>query len=167
MSNRPEIQQLDASAKQAELRRLAVAAGFNDPWFLDQICRHPGPSRQAHPPKLSVLSDREWQVLGPHLPVNVRSARGLDPRVVMDALLWRVRHQTKRWRGLPGLLGDADLLRQRASRWTAGGVLSELFGALDGLDLSAERRAELAALARETRRAEGKLAERKAMRGQR
>lgn len=164
MSNLPQTQQLDASAKQAELRRLAVAAGFTDPAFLDQICRHPAPNDQSHVLRFSRINDREWQAISAHLPPNVLAARGAPPRDVVDALLWRSRFSSSRWRGLPAEFGDADLLRQRAARWARAGVLKGLFSVLGSLHVSPERRSELAALARVFGAAEAKLMAREAVR---
>lgn len=76
------------------------------------------------------LTDREWVLLEPLLPLNaVQGARWNDHRTVINGVLFRTRTSCA-WRDLPACYGKWKTVYNRHRRWSLDGTWERI---LDGL----------------------------------
>ena len=77
------------------------------------------------------LSDERWAVLEPLLPDRspVRGGRWMDHRLVVDAVMWRVRAGAP-WRDLPRAYGNWKTIYNRHRRWSGDGTWRAVLDAL-------------------------------------
>ena len=81
-----------------------------------------------------LLSDRDWEILGPLLPPERgRACRpSHDNRRYLEGMLWIARSGAP-WRMLPEKYGKWNSVYQRFRRWTDQGVMDLLFEVLPTL----------------------------------
>ncbi len=80
-----------------------------------------------------VISDRSWALIAPLVPGTVRD-RGVtakDTRLLLEAVLWRVRVGGP-WRDLPPGFGEWNSVFRRFRRWAERGVFQRIFEAVSG-----------------------------------
>jgi transposase len=94
------------------------------------------------------LTDDQWEVLKPSIPVPPRRADGRgrrwhDPRAVLNGMLWILRSGAH-WKDLPPRYPPSQTCHRRFHLWVRSGVLDHLLRPLatalherGGLDLSA------------------------------
>ena len=100
-----------------------------------------------------VISDRSWAIIEPLVPGSVRDSgvTARDTRLVLEAVLWRVRVGGP-WRDLPPGFGAWNRVFRRFRRWAQGGVFQRIFEAvsedpdfeyalIDGTIISAHQKA--------------------------
>lgn len=75
------------------------------------------------------LSDEEWAVIKPLLPVQGRGAKRGDDRKVLNGIFYILRTGAP-WRDLPGRYGSPTTVYNRYVRWGRKGVWKEVFDAL-------------------------------------
>ena len=73
------------------------------------------------------LSEQEWKIVEPH--TLGRLSRGLDNRLLVKAVLYRVRTGIS-WRDLPERFGPWNTAARRFRRWAPAGVWEALFRAV-------------------------------------
>ena len=80
-----------------------------------------------------VLSDEQWERVGPLLPGKKgdRGRSGKDNRRFLEAVLWIVRTGSP-WRDLPESFGNWFSVWKRFRRWALKGVFERIFAALSG-----------------------------------
>ncbi len=80
-----------------------------------------------------VLSDEQWERVGPLLPGKTgdRGRSGKDNRRFLEAVLWMVRTGSP-WRDLPENFGNWSSVWKRFRRWALKGVFERIFAALSG-----------------------------------
>jgi hypothetical protein len=98
------------------------------------------------------LSDEEFGILRPYLPREPLQRGCIANKQVLDALIWASR--TRRAASqVPVQYGTREAFRKRSERWGVSGVWADVLCALNTLNLTDDRRAELRAIAeREDRR---------------
>jgi transposase len=79
------------------------------------------------------LSDAQWAVIGPLLPVNQAGARRTDDRRVISGIV-HVLKAGCRWQDCPPCYGPATTVYNRFHRWSARGLWQRLFEAVVRLD---------------------------------
>ncbi len=81
--------------------------------------------------RLFRLSDAQWSRLASVLPSRVKTGgRDAKPhRPIVEAMIWILRTGAP-WRDLPSVYGPWQSVYTRFSRWSAKGVLAQLFEAL-------------------------------------
>ena len=92
------------------------------------------------------LTDEQWAAIQPLLPPPSPASRGrppLDPRYVLDAILWKYRTASP-WYDLPPGFPSWQTCYRRFHHWQRQGLLNAIFTALDrdlrdrgGLDIRA------------------------------
>lgn len=100
------------------------------------------------PPPPSSLTDAEWAQVKGSFPPASRRRNGVDPRRILDALLF-VKTTRVRWVNLSKRLGSGQAIRKTVERWAAQGIWAEFLSRLPELDLVPERTRLLAGIARE------------------
>ena len=72
------------------------------------------------------ISDEEWAVIAPLLPVAVgRSRPWLDHRAVVEGIVWRFRTGAP-WRDVPERFGPWNTIYKRFDRWARDGTWDRL-----------------------------------------
>ena len=88
------------------------------------------------------LSDEQWALLGPLLPVERRGVRGrpwAPHRPVVNGILWRTRTGSP-WRDLPAEYGAWQTVYGRHRTWSADGTWDEVLTGLQrGSDADVEQ----------------------------
>jgi len=81
--------------------------------------------------RLVRLTDAQWRRLEPLLPSSSKTGgRDAKPhRPIVEAMVWILRTGSP-WRDLPSAYGPWKSVYTRWSRWSAKGVLAQLFAAL-------------------------------------
>jgi transposase len=76
----------------------------------------------------SLVGDAAWEKVAPLLPGKASDpgAAARDNRLVLEAVLWRVRTGAP-WRDLPSDFGGWNGVFQRFRRWVKGGVFERVF----------------------------------------
>jgi transposase len=74
------------------------------------------------------LTDEEWVLLEPELPVSRKSGR-VDDRRVMDDIFYVLRTGIP-WRDLPKRYGPYTTVYNRFNRWSRRGIFKPIFGKL-------------------------------------
>lgn len=100
---------------------------------------------------LSSLSDDEFQAVKGCFPSQSARKNGVDPRRVLDALLY-LRTTRTRWTNMPKRYGSTGGIRKVAERWATIGVWAEFLAKLPELKLMPERARMLASIAQEWQR---------------
>ncbi|WP_028984440.1 IS5 family transposase [Sporichthya polymorpha] len=76
------------------------------------------------------ISDAEWAVIAPLLPVAVgRSRPWLDHRAVVEGIVWRFRTGAP-WRDVPERFGPWNTVYKRFDRWARDGTWERLLAAV-------------------------------------
>jgi transposase len=75
------------------------------------------------------LSDKEWAIIAPLLPVDGRGPKRLDDRTVLNGIFYILRTGAP-WRDLPGRCGPPTTVYNRYVRWGERGIWREIFEAL-------------------------------------
>ncbi len=75
------------------------------------------------------LSDEEWAVIEPLLPVQGRGAKRGDDRKVLNGIFYILRTGAP-WRDLPGRYGPPTTVYNRYVRWGRKGVWKDVFDTL-------------------------------------
>jgi transposase len=88
------------------------------------------------------LTDEEWELLEPSLPVAGKSGR-VDDRRVLDGIFYVLRTGIP-WRDLPERYGPHTTVYNRFNRWSRRGIFKRIFEAL-AARLSASARRSTAA----------------------
>lgn len=90
-----------------------------------------------------VLTDEQWQLIAPHLPVHHASPQGgrprRDDRECLEGILWLVRNGS-RWQDIPVDFPSGSTCWRRLRDWAGEGVLADIHAIL------IEELAELGAL---------------------
>src|SRR5882757_1944290 len=81
--------------------------------------------------RLVRLTNAQWARIEPLLPIpSKKGGRPRKPdRPVVEAMLWILRTGAP-WRDLPSAYGPWESVYSRFARWSASGVLAQLFEAL-------------------------------------
>ena len=74
------------------------------------------------------LSDEEWELLEPLIPVNRKSAR-VDDRKILNAIFYVLRTGMP-WRDLPERYGPYTTAYNRFNRWSSRGIWKRIFDTL-------------------------------------
>jgi len=156
--NLPITAQMTAAGRRAAFMRAGLAAGFDTASLLIMFSGPASIAEHSARPRLGALTDAEWRLVKPLIPLNIVAAPGGAPRDMIDAALWRARHGSAGWRHVPSELGSPAMLRQKWARWVACGALTDLMAALPGLRLSEPRRHEFEAVGRMLAKAEARAA---------
>lgn len=83
------------------------------------------------------LNDKQWQLIEPHLPTDVRGKERVDDRRVISGILHVLRSGC-RWKDCPPEYGPYTTVYNRFVRWAERGVWERLFRALAGRGRSSE-----------------------------
>jgi transposase len=75
------------------------------------------------------VTDLEWSVIEPLLPVNSRGGARADDRRVLNGVLWRLRAGAP-WTSIPERYGPHTLCASRFGRWRTSGVWDEILAAV-------------------------------------
>jgi transposase len=75
------------------------------------------------------LSDEEWVIIEPLLPLNRQGPRRVDDRRVLNGIFYILRTGAP-WRDLPERYGPRTTVYNRYARWAWRGVWREIFEAL-------------------------------------
>ncbi len=76
------------------------------------------------------LSDQEWELIVPHIPIaKGRGGRLKDPRKMLNGMFWVLRSETS-WRDLPERYGPWQTVYHWFNRWRCDGTLRRLADAL-------------------------------------
>jgi transposase len=75
------------------------------------------------------LSDEEWAIIAPLLPVQARGARRGDDRKVLNGIFYILRTGAP-WRDLPERYGPRTTVYNRYVRWGRRGIWKAVFDAL-------------------------------------
>ena len=75
------------------------------------------------------LTDFEWRVIEPLLPIKPRGVPRVDDRRVLSGIIYVVRHGLQ-WRDAPAAYGPHKTLYNRFIRWSRMGVFDRIFAAL-------------------------------------
>ena len=75
------------------------------------------------------LSDKEWAIISPLLPVDGRGPKRRDDRPVLNGIFYILRPGAP-WRDLPGRYGPPTTVYNRYIRWGERGIWREIFEAL-------------------------------------
>ena len=75
------------------------------------------------------LSDDEWRVIEPLLPLNVRGPRRQDDRRILNGIFYILRTGAP-WRDLPERYGPHTTVYNRYVRWGERGIWKGIFDAL-------------------------------------
>jgi transposase len=75
------------------------------------------------------LNDREWAIVEPLLPTDVRGKPRVDDRRVLNGIFYVLRTHCP-WRDLPERYGPRMTVYNRFSRWAKRGVWQPIFAAL-------------------------------------
>jgi transposase len=78
-----------------------------------------------------ILSDRQWNLISPHIigDERTRGSSGRDNRMFLEGVLWIARTGAP-WRDLPEVFGAWNSVFRRFSRWSAKGVWHRIFVAM-------------------------------------
>ncbi len=77
------------------------------------------------------LSDEQWQVIEPHLPMVHTGPERVDDRRVLSGIV-HVLQSGCRWRDCPRAYGPYTTIYNRFNRWSRRGVWQQIFSALTG-----------------------------------
>lgn len=76
-----------------------------------------------------LITDEQWERIGPHLPIHSQSPKGgrprSDDRECLEGLLWLLRTGA-RWRDIPIDLPSGSTCWRRLQEWAGEGVLEEI-----------------------------------------
>ena len=75
------------------------------------------------------LTDDEWAVIDPLLPVQGRGPRRKDDRTILNSIFYILRTGAP-WRDLPDRYGPHTTVYNRYVRWTKRGICTGIFEAL-------------------------------------
>jgi transposase len=75
------------------------------------------------------LSDKEWDLIEPLLPQDVRGKERVDDRRVMNGIFYVLRTGCP-WRDLPERYGPRTTVYNRFNRWAKRGVWEQIFKTL-------------------------------------
>lgn len=75
------------------------------------------------------LSDEQWAVIGPFMPVNQPGARRVDDRRVVSGIV-HVLKSGCRWRDCPAAYGPPTTVYNRFNRWSRRGFWRAMLAAL-------------------------------------
>jgi len=75
------------------------------------------------------LTDDEWAVIDPLLPVQGRGPRRKDDRTILNGIFYILRTGAP-WRDLPDRYGPHTTVYNRYVRWTKRGIWTGIFEAL-------------------------------------
>ena len=75
------------------------------------------------------LNDREWAIVEPLLPTDVRGKPRVDDRRVLNGIFYVLRTHCP-WRDLPERYGPRMTVYNRFNRWAKRGVWAPVFAAL-------------------------------------
>ena len=75
------------------------------------------------------LNDREWAIVEPLLPTDVRGKPRVDDRRVLNGIFYVLRTHCP-WRDLPERYGPRMTVYNRFNRWAKRGVWEPVFAAL-------------------------------------
>ena len=76
------------------------------------------------------LSDEEWELIVPHIPVATgRGGRLREPRKMLSGMFWVLRSGTS-WRELPERYGPWQTVYHWFNRWRSDGTLRRIADAL-------------------------------------
>ena len=75
------------------------------------------------------LTDEEWSVIKPLLPINVRGVPRVDDRRVINGILWRFRKGSP-WADIPERYGPHTTCYNRFVRWRKAGVWDRLLASV-------------------------------------
>ena len=75
------------------------------------------------------LSDEEWTVIEPLLPIQGRGAKRSDDRKILNGIFYILRTGAP-WRDLPGRYGPPTTIYNRYVRWGRKGVWKAVFDTL-------------------------------------
>jgi transposase len=75
------------------------------------------------------LNDREWAIVEPLLPTDVRGKPRVDDRRVLNGIFYVLRTHCP-WRDLPERYGPRMTVYNRFNRWAKRGVWQPVFAAL-------------------------------------
>src|SRR5690606_32408723 len=75
------------------------------------------------------LSDEEWAIIAPLLPVECRGPKRRDDRTVLNGIFYILRTGAP-WRDLPGRYGPPTTVYNRYIRWGERGIWREIFETL-------------------------------------
>jgi transposase len=75
------------------------------------------------------LSDKEWELIKPLLPQDVRGKERVDDRRVMNGIFYVLRTGCP-WRDLPERYGPRTTVYNRFNRWAKRGVWEQIFKTL-------------------------------------
>lgn len=75
------------------------------------------------------LSETEWQLIEPLLPIKVRGVARVDDRRVINGIFYILRTGSP-WRDLPSRYGPYTTVYNRYNRWAQAGVWLRFFEAL-------------------------------------
>ncbi|RCK21749.1 transposase [Thalassospira lucentensis MCCC 1A00383 = DSM 14000] len=79
------------------------------------------------------LSDKEWAIIAPLLPVDGRGPKRRDDRTVLNGIFYILRTGAP-WRDLPGRYGPPTTVYNRYVRWGERGIWRDIFEALASED---------------------------------
>jgi transposase len=77
------------------------------------------------------LSDGQWAVIAPHLPLVHTGPQRQDDRRIISGIVHRLREGC-RWRALPAEYGPYTTVFNRYNRWSKRGLWQDIFAALAG-----------------------------------
>ena len=75
------------------------------------------------------LSDFEWGLIRPLLPIMPRGVARMDDRLGLNGIFWLLRTGSP-WRDLPERYGPCTTVCNRFNRWAKAGVWVRVFGTL-------------------------------------
>jgi transposase len=76
------------------------------------------------------VSDAEWELIEPHLPLGASGPIG-DLRNQFDAVMWRFRTGSP-WRDVPAAYGNWSTIYDRFRGWASQGVFEDLMNVMIG-----------------------------------
>lgn len=75
------------------------------------------------------LTDLEWGLIAPHLPLQGRGPQRKDDRLILNGIFYILRTGAP-WRDLPSRYGPRTTVYNRYNRWGQRGVWKSVFDAL-------------------------------------
>jgi transposase len=76
------------------------------------------------------LTDQQWEVIAPHLPLRKRTGRPrADDRKTLEGILWVLRNGA-RWQDVPREYGTPTTCWRRLRQWEESGVWETLWRAI-------------------------------------
>jgi transposase len=114
-------------------------------------------TQNSAPEQFNELSDKEWSIIEPSLPLEPRQSNTLDNRAFLNAVLAAM-HRGGRWNDSRVKMPYPDAVRRRFGRWAHLSRWQALVETVTKSDLTNERKAQFKAIADRAARLQKNLA---------